>query len=42
MLELSDKLDETEKSLSVETYDRLRILREKRSQSEEMGFKKQN
>ena len=42
MLELSDKLDETEKSLSVETYDRLRILREKRNQSEEMGFKKQN
>ena len=40
--ELSDKLNESERSLSIETYDRLRILREKRSQQEEMGFKKQN
>ena len=40
--ELSDRLDETEKSLSVETYDRLRILREKRNQTEQLGFKKQN
>ena len=42
MSELSDKLNESERSLNIETYDRLRILREKRSQSEEMGFKKQN
>ena len=38
--ELSEKLQETEKSLHTETYDRLRILREKRNQSQELGFKK--
>ena len=39
---ISEKLQETESALTAETYDRLRILREKRTQSDQLDFKKQS
>ena len=39
---ISEKLQETESALTAETYDRLRILREKRNQSDQLDFKKQS